>query len=107
MNQPEGANKHYNTLLLFTKGRLEDYLNEKAKFLSLNDLMLTKLKLVTLLDILKEKKTCEFSLLKRLLNINDEFELETLIFDAVYQNFITGKIDHVNKTVKVLHYNSR
>jgi hypothetical protein len=69
--------------------------------------MLTKLKLLTLLDILKENKTVKFDYLKKHLNLNEDYALESLIFEAVNQNLLTGKIDHFNKTIKVLFVKPR
>ncbi len=69
--------------------------------------MLAKLKLITLLDILKDNKTVKFEYLKKHLNIINDFELECLIFEAVNQNLLTGKIDHFNKILKVVFVKPR
>lgn len=63
--------------------------------------MLNRLRLVTLLDILKNQKTHNFDYLKKKLFINDDFELQSIIFDAINQNLFSGKIDLYNKILKV------
>jgi hypothetical protein len=64
--------------------------------------MLQKLKILTLLDFAKEKKTLHYDILMKTLDITDQFELDSLIFEAFSLGLITGKVDQRNKLLKVL-----
>lgn len=101
------SNKHYNTLLLFTKQNYLDYKNKKENFIELSSKMLMKLKIITILDFVKEKKNVGLDILSKVLDITDPFELDNLIFEAFSLGLISGKVDQKNKILKVLSVKGR
>jgi hypothetical protein len=66
--------------------------------------MLNKLKILTILDLAKEEKNLSFDNLYTVLDITDPFELDSLIIEAFGLGFISGKVDQLKKTLKVLAY---
>ena len=102
LNSQIGANKHYNTLHLFTKQNYVDYKNKKENFIELSQKMLQKLKILTVLDLAKDNKNLSFDLIKKVLDITVSFDLESLIFEAFSLGLTTGKIDQKNKLLKVI-----
>jgi hypothetical protein len=101
LNEPEGMNKHFNTLSLFSKHTYSQYKNNKDNFIHLNDKMIHKLRIITLLDFVKDQKNVQFETLFKLLDITDSFELDSVIFDAVSLGLISGKVDQKNQILKV------
>ena len=101
MNEPEGINKYYNTLSLFSKHTYSHYKNNQENFIPLNDKMIHKLRIITLLDLVKDQKNVHFETLFKLLDITDPFELDSVIFDAVSLGLISGRVDQKNKILKV------
>jgi hypothetical protein len=69
--------------------------------------MLFKLKILTLLDISKDKKIINLDELIKLLDIKDPFELDAIIFEAQSLSLIKAKIDQKNNIFKVLQVNGR
>ena len=65
--------------------------------------MIQKLKIITLLDIVNEKKNVEFNFLYKMLNITDPFEFDSIVFEAISLGLISGKIDQKNAILKVNH----
>jgi hypothetical protein len=50
------SNKHYNTLYLFARGGYGDYKLGASSYIEFSKTMLQKLRILTLLDIAKDKK---------------------------------------------------
>ena len=98
----KAGNKYYDTLNLFSTLTYSDYKKSPAKYLSLNNKLLNKLKCVSILEIAKEKKFLEYSYLKNALDIKDNFELEELLFTLISRDLITGKINSMEENVMIL-----
>lgn len=69
--------------------------------------MIQKLQILTIIDNVKENKNIGLDNLMRLLEINDPFELDSLIFEAISLGLISGKVDQKNKLFKVLSVKGR
>ena len=103
----KSGNKYYDTLYLFSILTYSDYKKSSAKYLTLNNKLLNKLKCVTILEIVKEKKFLEYSYLKNALDIKENYELEELLFTLISRDLITGKIDSKEQTVTILSVKPR
>ena len=103
----KSGNKYYDTLYLFSILTYSDYKKSPSKYLTLNNKLLNKLKCVTILEIVKEKKFLEYSYLKNALDIKDNFELEELLFTLISRDLITGKIDSKEQTLTILSVKPR
>jgi hypothetical protein len=66
-----------------------------------------KLKIITVLDLLKIQKNIGLDFLSTQLDITDPFELDSLLFEAFSMGLITGKVDQKNKLLKVLSIKGR
>jgi COP9 signalosome complex subunit 7 len=101
LNNPEGSNKHYNSLQLFCRKNYLEYKNNKDKFINLSEKLINKLKIITLIELVEENKNIDFDRLYTQLDITNHFELDSIIFEAISQGLITGKVDQKNKILKV------
>ena len=63
--------------------------------------MISKLKVITLIEMLEQNKNLHFDLLYIQLDITDPFELDSIIFEAISQGLISGKVDQKNRILKV------
>ena len=100
-------NKHYNTLYLFSMLTYKDYKKQKAKYLTLNDKLLNKLKSVSILELAKDQKFLHYSKVKDDLDIKINFNLEELLFNLISKNLIQGKINAQDETISILSVRPR
>lgn len=92
---------------LFSRGNYFNYKKGEVSFLTLTEKMLTKLKILTILDLSKEKKVLKLDELSGILDMKDLFELETIIFEAQSLSLLKAKIDQKNSLLKVFSVNGR
>jgi len=72
--------------------------------------MIKKLKLLNLLELSKEKKVNENNLQKNLgldfiqkaLDLEELFEVHEIVFEAVNQGLMSGKINYTSNVLKVI-----
>jgi len=72
--------------------------------------MIKKLKLLNLLELSKEKKVIEHNLQKNLgldfiqkaLDLDELFEVHEIVFEAVNQGLMSGKINYTSNVLKVI-----
>jgi len=102
LNNPLNSNKHFNTFWLFNSGSYTTYKGNKSTYIDLTDKMLSKLRILTLIDLSKETKTFSTPELMKTLDISDSFVLDRLIFDCNSQGIITGKINQKEQQFKIL-----
>jgi hypothetical protein len=69
--------------------------------------MLQKIKILSVLDFSKERKSLGFQTLFNVLDITDPFELDSLIFEAISTGLIQGKLDQKNRVFKILSVKGR
>ena len=100
-------NKYYSTLVLFSNLVYLDYEKEKSKYIDLNPEMIKKLKIVSILEYAKTNKCLDYNFLKEKLNVKDNFELETLLFEVISKDLINGRVDMMNKKVKIISVKPR
>ncbi len=101
------GNKYYDTLYLFSMLTYNEYKKSPSKYLALSPKLLNKLKCVSILEIVKEKKYLEYSYLKNSLDIKTNFELEELLFNLISKELINGKINAKNESVSILSVKPR
>ena len=101
------GNIYYDTLYLFSMLTYKDYKKQSAKYLSLNNKLLNKLKCVSILEMAKEKKSLDYSYLKNALDIKTNFELEELLFNLMSRDLISGKVNSLKETVTILSVKPR
>ena len=100
-------NKYYKTLYLFSNLVYLDYEKEKSKYIDLNPEMIKKLKIVSILEYAKTNKCLDYNFLKEKLNLKEDFELETLLFELISKDLINGRVDMMNKKVKIISVKPR
>lgn len=101
------GNIYYDTLYLFSMLTYKDYKKSNAKYLTLNNKLLNKLKCVSILEMAKDKKCLDFSYLKNALDIKTNFELEELLFNLMSRDLISGKVNSLKETVTILSVKPR
>lgn len=101
------ANKHFHTLKLFSNGTFSDYQKEKSKCISLNEKMLSNLKLISLIELAKSHKLLSYSTLKDNFDLKDNFSLEEILFNAISRGLIVGKVDMQKETVSIVSVKPR
>ncbi len=69
--------------------------------------MIHKLKILTVLDLVKDNKSLSLDYLYKELDIEDHFELDYLLFDAFSNGLISGKIDQKGRLLKVVSVKGR
>ena len=84
-----------------------DYKKSPEKYLKLNSKLLNKLKCVSILEIVKEKKYLEYSYLKNSFDIKTNFELEELLFNLISKELINGKVNAQNESLSILSVKPR
>lgn len=105
--------KIFDLLTIFISGRLKDYQKfeeENAEFLQSidldRDLCVRKMRLLTLIDVVTDKKEVDFSEIQSQLQLQED-ELEEFIIDAIQSNLITGRIVQAHKKLVVSHTTQR
>ena len=101
------TNKHYHTLKLFSNGTFSDYQKEKSQCISLNDKMLSNLKLISIIELAKSHKLLSYSTLKEKFDLKDNFSLEEILFNAISRGLIVGKVDMQKETVSIVSVKPR
>jgi len=103
LNEDNGEyNTYYNTLELFAYGKYIDYVNNKEKYLELNDLQIIKLKQLTIVSLAEKSRNINYSILQNELDINDIRLLEDLIIDTIYLGLIKGKLNQRQQTLRII-----
>lgn len=100
-------NKYYKTLELFSNLVYSDYEKDKSSYIDLTPEMLKKLKIVSILEYAKTNKCLDYNFLKEKLNVKDNFELETLLFEVISKGLINGRVDMMNKKLKIISVKPR
>ena len=95
-------NRYYQTLYLFCYGTWNDYLNNKDKYILLDEPKIQQLKLLTLIEISKNRKELSYSELKLLLDIKENFQLEKILFTAFNKGFLTGNVDGEKEIIHII-----
>lgn len=100
---PKDSNE-YKLLHIFAYGNWNDYLQlSKSLPPSLvfdpHSEAAKKLKMLTLLTLFGEERKCSYSTLYKALSIDNQVELEELVFDLLGLELIEAKIDEVTSTV--------
>lgn len=101
------GNKFFQTMVLFSRGDYRDYKEKKSQYIELTDKMLSKLRILTIREIASEVKVIEYPYLLNTLDIEDKFDLDSLLFKAITMNILKAKIDHKAGLVKVLSVSPR
>lgn len=101
LNKKNGVNKYYNTLDLFSNLIYYDYKKDSSKYIALKEKALNNLKCVSIQEMAKQKKHIDFEELKRALDIKTNFDLELILFKAISNDLISGKVDTVKKYVDI------
>lgn len=100
---PKDSNE-YKLLHIFAYGNWSDYL-ELSKSLPPSLVFdphseaAKKLKMLTLLTLFGKERKCSYSTLYKALSIDNQVELEELVFDLLGLELIEAKIDEVTSTV--------
>lgn len=103
LNEDNGEyQSYYNTLQLFTYGKYNDYINNKDKYLELNEIQVIKLKQLTIVSLAEKDRRISYSVLQNELDINDIRILEDLIIDTMYLGLIKGKLHQRNKILRII-----
>ena len=100
-------NKYYKTLELFSNFVYSDYEKGKSNYIDLTPEMLKKLKIVSILEYAKTNKCLDYNFLKEKLNLKEDFELETLLFELISKDLINGRVDMMNKKLKIISVKPR
>lgn len=95
-------NKYYQTLYLFCYGTWADYLNNKDKYILLDEPKVKQLKLLTLIEISKNRKELSYCELKQLLDIKENFQLEKFLFTAFNKKYLTGSINGEKEKIYII-----
>jgi len=90
-------------LKIFAYGTYSDYkANASAKKLpEMKDVMLTKLKMLTIVTHASQNKIVPYELLLKELDLTNVRELEDLIIECIYQGLIKGKLDQKRSALEV------
>ena len=99
--------KTYATLELFARGNYSLYKENKSNYNSLSEKMIWKLKKLTVIAIASESKSLNYTNLMQLLDLKDEFELDSLLFELNILGWVTGTIDHSKKLFNVCEVKPR
>lgn len=99
--------KHYNTLLLLSRGNLSKYFEDKERYIPLSEKMLLKLRKVTFLDIISLNKVPTFELLISLLKFENELQLHRFLFECFTKQLFKGKVDNQKGYVRILEVKPR
>ena len=97
----KSGNKHYDTLYLFSILTYKDYKNNRAKYLTLNEKLLKKLKCISILEVAKTKKFLEYSFLKINFDIKTNYEIEELLFTLISKDLINGLVNSKEENVSI------
>jgi len=100
-------NKHFQTLKLFSHLSYLDYKKSKTNYIELNPKMLKKLKILTIMEIAKFNKNIKYNYLKKMLDINDDFELEEILFETISSGLVIGSVDSMKECVNVISIKPR
>lgn len=93
--------KHIKTLELFAYGNYRQYEENKAEYIDFNDKKTTKLKLLSILDVVSKQKVTPYEELFEAIKVNTVKELEDLIIQCISYDLISGKMDQKNKVLIV------
>ena len=92
------TNKHYHTL---------NYQKKKSQCISLNEKMLSNLKLISIIELPNSHKLLSYSTLKEKFDLKDNFSLEEILFNAISRGLIVGKVDMQKETVSIVSVKPR
>ena len=93
---------YYKTLELFAYGKYNDYINNKEKYLELNESQIIKLKQLTIVSVASKSRKINYSLLQHELDMNNDVRLlEDLIIDTIYLGLIKGKLNQRNQILRI------
>lgn len=102
-----GQNKYYNTLELFSLYDYQRYSNSKNNYIPLNNAMIEKLKILSIVEYSKEHKVMTYDNLKEYLSITDENELNRLLFKSFTLGIIKGRVNMKERKIMITHTKSR
>lgn len=80
--------KYLRTLHLFAYSTYKDYLSNRDDFIELTDIMLKKLKHLTIVSMAIENKCLAYKDLQNQLDITNVRDLEDLIIEAIYAGML-------------------
>jgi len=97
-----GPHASYLTLLnTFAYGNYRSLMDNKANLPELSDIMVRKLRLLTMVSLAETNKLLSYSLLQEELGISTVRELEDLIIEGISSGVALGKLDQKNSHFEV------
>ena len=81
------------TLNLFTYGTYPEYLKNKAKYVELKPAHLSKLKLITLVDLASKSAKVSYASLMQATSIATPRELEDSLIECIQLGLLKGRLD--------------
>ena len=99
--------KEFATLNLFSRGEYSTYKKDPTQYISLTEKMLLKLRKLSIVAISSTNKTLNIDNLKEILEIKDNFEMDKLLFDVSISEWVSLKVDHNSRTVKISEVKAR
>ena len=100
--------KHFHLLELFAHGTYADYKQDTSKFPpSLHPLIISKLKMLTVVTLAASNKYLNYALLMDCLDLGDVRELEDLLIECIYAGIMVGRLDQQSSQLKVERVSGR
>ena len=95
------GSKHYNTLNLFANETYGNYKTNPDKYIKLSNNSIKKLKAISILELGKTKKNITYKEIGKIIDVNDTFEIESILFDLISKGLIKGKIFGEEKYIEI------
>jgi COP9 signalosome complex subunit 7 len=92
---------------LFNRGSFATYRNNLDFYIPLTANMLRKLKILTLMDIAKDKKYFTFEEVFSLIDISEPFEFDQLVFHAFTSELIKCRINQKERIFEIISVKGR
>ncbi|MCQ2820987.1 MAG: hypothetical protein MJ252_27325 [archaeon] len=96
-----GKNKHYNTLELFVLHDYKYYVDHRQDFIPLSAESLTKLRMLTIVELAQTQKVLSFDQLKTALQMPQEEQLNALLFDCLTSGLMKGMVDNLEGKLEI------
>jgi len=93
--------KEWKLLNLFAYGKYKDFMDSPESFPELNQLQVTKLRHLTIIELAALSKHIQYSTLLDELGMRSVRELEDLIIEAIYAGIVRGKLDQKRQQLEI------
>lgn len=95
------AEKYHQLVRLFAHGTIVDYASISAQLPRLSEAHMSKLRLLSLLSLSRSRSRLPYDSIRKVLQLDDDPRVETVVRDAVYAGLIRARIHQQQRFVDI------